>query len=227
MAKIWEKPLYELRAKSGKNIIIDVTTSVSPGLPPNKVVIDLIPFLKGKKVEKILDFGAGALRHTLPLLDHFQICAVEFEENFSKPACSKALSEAEQHSNFSKLIYPKDFVRDVRKFDAAFLCYVLQTMPLAEERKLVLKHLRKKLNEDAFVLYMSRWNQMDGASQDHRVTDGYYKYPDRDRHTFYREFTTEETHELLKEFRFTRIRSLSARGNDQIFLYAKGGATWI
>jgi SAM-dependent methyltransferase len=225
---IWKKPIYRLTSKRGKDILIDVTSSVSPGLPPNKAVSELVAFFRNKDVQKIVDFGAGSLRHTFPLLDAgFQVCAVEFEENFVRPICKKALAEATANPNFSKLIYPKDFIRDHRKFDAALLCYVLQVMPLNNERKKVLKYLYRKLREDAYLVYMSRYNQMEGALPEHRVEDGYYKWPDREHHSFYREFTTEDTHEAMKRFDFKRVKSLSQRGNDQIFLYAKGTATWI
>src|SRR2546429_616534 len=77
---IWKKPIYRLTSKRGKDILIDVTSSVSPGLPPNKAVTELVDFFRNKDVQKIVDFGAGALRHTFPLLDTgFQVCAVEFE----------------------------------------------------------------------------------------------------------------------------------------------------
>jgi hypothetical protein len=225
---IWKKPIYRLTSKRGKPILIDVTSSVSPGLPPNKAIKELVDFLRNKNIQKIVDFGAGSLRHTFPLLDAgFQVCAVEFEENFRRPICKEALTKATAHPDFSRLIYPKDFIRDYRKFDAALLCYVLQVMPMKNEREKVLKHLYKKLSEDAYLLYMSRYNQMEGALPEHRVEDGYYKWPDREHHSFYREFTTEETHEAMERFHFKRVKSLSQRGNDQIFLYAKGAATWI
>ena len=227
MPKMWSRPIYEF-AKGGKKIIIDVTSSVAPGLPPNKVVTDLVPFFERQNVERILDFGAGALRHTLPLLEAgFQVCAVEFEECFARPACSKALSDAIRDPNFSTLIYPKDFIRDTRRFDAALLCYVLQTMPIPDERKSVLKHIYKKLREDSYLLYMSRYNQMQGITGEHKVSDGYYKWPEREHHSFYREFTTEKTHQFIEAHKFKRIRSLSERGTDQIHLYVKGSATWI
>src|SRR6266576_2755604 len=47
---IWEKPIYRLRSKRRKEIVIDVTSSVSPGLAPNKVIVELIKFLKEKGV---------------------------------------------------------------------------------------------------------------------------------------------------------------------------------
>jgi hypothetical protein len=228
MATLWVKPVYKLQNKNGKAIVIDVTKSVSAGLPPNKLIKELIPFFKSRKVERIVDFGAGALRHCFPLLKAgFQICAVEFEEQFSKPFCQDALNKARKDPNFSTLIWPKDFKADNRKFDAAILSYVLQTMPIADERELVLRLLYKKLRDDSYLLYMSRFNQMDGTSSGHRVEDGYYKKPDEESHSFYREFSTEETHKYFNAKKFKRLRSLSKRGTDQIFLYAKGKATWI
>jgi len=225
---MWEKPIYRLMSKRGKPIFIDVTTSVSPGLPPNKAIRGLIKFFRNRNINKIVDFGAGALRHTFPLLNAgFQVCAVEFEENFLRPICKEALTKATDHPNFSRLIYPRDFIRDRRRFDAALLCYVFQVMPLKHEREKVLKHLSEKLADDAYLLYMSRYNQTEGALPEHRVEDGYYKWPEREHHSFYREFTTEETHETMERFHFKRVKSFSQRGNDQIFLYAKGTATWI
>jgi len=164
MATVWENPIYTLQSKTGKKVTVDVTASVSAGLPPNKVFAStLINFFQERGVEKIVDFGAGALRHTLPLLEAgFEVCAVEFEQQFKKPACKEKMLEAEEHPNFCKLIWPSDFKSDGRQFDAALLCYVLQTMPIENERHLVLKMLKKKLADDSYVLYMSRWGQKNG-----------------------------------------------------------------
>jgi SAM-dependent methyltransferase len=229
MAKLWETPIYRFNSILKKEILIDVTTSVSPGIPPNKVVTErLIPLFVKRKVHKILDFGAGALRHCFPLLDAgFEVCAVEFKEGFTRPACQKALEEASKHAGFSALIWPKDFINDRRKFDAALLFYVVQVMPLDKERQLVLKQIYRKLRDDAYLVYAARYGQITKEDTKHKVSDGYYKWPDRKQHSFYREFTTETTHTLMNAHGFTRIRSLGERGSDQIFVYVKGKATWI
>jgi hypothetical protein len=230
MATLWETPFYPLTAKSGKKIVVDVTSSVSPGSPPNKVFGEtLIAFFKEKGVERIVDFGAGALRHTFPLLGAgFQVCAVEFEEQFKKLSCSEALQKAELDANFSKLIWPGNFKKDRRRFDAALLCYVVQTMPDKDEREVVLKVLRKKLRDDnAYLVWMSRFGQTGGIPRSQMVRDGYFKYTERDMHSFYTEFTTEATHRMMEDFGFQRLRSLSERGTDQIFVYGRGKSTWI
>jgi hypothetical protein len=229
MAPIWKSPIYTLQSKSGKRITIDVSSSVSAGLPPNKIFHDvLIKLFRENGVETIVDFGAGALRHTIPLLKAgFQVCGVEFEEQYKKPACAEAMAKVGNHHNFCKLIWPSDFKKDDHRFDAGLLCYVLQTMPLKEERDLVLKILRKKLRDDSFLLWMSRYGQLDRMPKDQAVRDGFFMSPERDTHSFYTEFQTEATHEMMGKHGFKRLRSLSERGTEQVFLYQRKSSTWI
>ncbi len=225
---MWESCFYPLKDSRGKDIIIDVTSSVQPAIPYNDAIKHFIAQLKERKLTKVVDFGAGALRHSFPLLESgFQVCAVEFEEQFKRPECAKARNSAQENANFSSLIWPRQFKKDRRRFDAALLCYVLQIMPVPKERDLVLRFLKKKLSDDAYLLWMSRFGQMDDASRRNRVSDGIYRWKEREHQTFYREFTTEETHEMFSEHGFKHIRSLGVRGTEQIFVYAKGDVTWI
>jgi hypothetical protein len=162
--QLWALPYYHFKDHKGKKRIVDVTSSVSPGLPPNQVTTELIELFSRKGVQQIVDFGAGALRHTLPFLQAgFQVCAVEFEEAFRRKEASEALIKAQSNPNFSSLIWPKDFKKDKRRFDAALLFYVLQTMPIHSERRTVIKYLYQKLKTDAYLFYMSRYNQVRGA----------------------------------------------------------------
>ncbi len=230
MPRRWVTPIYNLRTTSGRAVVIDVTTSVAPGLPPNKVLSEkVIPFFQARRVTRILDFGAGALRHVTPLLEAgMTVCGVEFEAAFLRPAASAALADAKLHPHFSRLVWPHNFLADSRKWDGALLCYVLQTMPKDDERRSVVRSIFKKLKPDSYLFYMSRYNQFPiRISSAQRVEDGYFMWPKRSVHSFYREFETDETHELFEEYGFRRIRSLSERGTDQIFLYAKGSGTWI
>ncbi|SRR6266496_1570866 len=225
---LWQQPYYRLKDHKGIKRIIDVTSSVSPGLPPNQLMDRLIELFQRKGVQTIVDFGAGAFRHTLPFLDAgFQVCAVEFEQALRLKECSNALAKAQQNPNFSKLIWPKDFKKDSRRFDAALLIYVIQTMPVPKERNVVLRSLSKKLKRDAYLFYMSRYNQVAGLGTDRRISDGFFMYPKRKMHSFYRDFTAEETHSLFGKHRFRRDKSLSERGTDQAYLYVKGSATWV
>src|SRR3954465_11045258 len=112
MAKIWASPIYSLKSGTGKDIKIDVTTSVSASLPPHgSLNKDFIPFLKQRNIDTVLDFGVGSLRHTLPLLEEgFTVCAVEFEECFSRTFCSAFLQIALRYHNFLPMVWPGDFI---------------------------------------------------------------------------------------------------------------------
>lgn len=202
MPTVWKTPFYNLNAANGKKVIIDVTTSVSPGLPPSKVLTEImVPFFLANRVRSIVDFGAGALRHTLPLLAAgFDVYAVEFELGFQRPVCAAALNEARRYANFTELIWPHDFLSSSTRFDAALLCYVLQTMPMPKERDKVLNALKRKLKAESYLLYMSRYNQGAGTiSPNQRVSDGFFMWPKRDQHSFYREFATADTHEMFRK----------------------------
>jgi hypothetical protein len=136
---------------------------------------------RSETIRKIVE-----IRHTLPLLQKgFQVCAVEFEEQDKRPACQKARQDAQDHPNFSSLIWPWGFKKDNRKFDAALLCYVLQTMPVPKKRKSILRLLKKKLRDDAYLLWMSKYNQMDDASRSNRVSDWIYRWKEREHQTFF------------------------------------------
>jgi hypothetical protein len=226
---MWESPIYHLRDKKNREVTIDVTGSVSAGLPPNRTISEIvIPFLRDRKVDTILDFGAGALRHTIPLLEAgFQVCAVEFSENFLKPFCKKEREKAEKYPGFSALIWPKNFIKDKRKFDAVILYFVLQTMPIEKERNEVLKRIKQKMKYESYLFYSSRAGQITDEDKKYQILDGYYKSPNRKNHTFYTEFKTEVTHKMMRDIGLNRIRSLSERGTEQIFVYGKGNDLWI
>lgn len=226
---MWETPIYKMRAKSGKYVYIhDVTSSCAPGLSKNKSIDEIASFFTEKGVKTVLDFGAGALRHTLPLLDHgLSVTAVEFEEQFKRPSCRKAFEEAEKSPDFTKLIFPKQFISSRRRFDAALICFVIPTMPRERERTKLLRMIKKKMKKKAYIYWMSQYGKYDGrlvSSQ--RVGDGWYLHPKRKLHSFYREYKNEDIDLLMERIGFERIKVLSESGHDQFRLYARGGGTW-
>jgi hypothetical protein len=225
----WHTPVYKYHNGQGEDILIDVTTSVSPGLPPSHVLIDrVIPIFKKYNVDKVLDFGAGSLRHTVPLLKAgFTVGAVDFKEGYSREICKGRLGKICKNDRFCLLEWPHTYCgnRDVfkGKFDAALLVYVLQTMPEPKERNDALRYISLKLKkQQVFLFYCARFNQLNDQNRRYPVSDGYCMYPKRKYHSFYREFTTPATHAFMADYKFRRILSLSERGTDQMFLYFMG-----
>ena len=225
---MWETPIYKLRSLSGKRIDIDVTTSCAPGLSANTVIFKVAKYLKKNDANSVLDFGAGALRHTFPLLDRgFSVCAVEFEDQFKRPTCQRARSRADKRGGFSSLIFPKPFIKTRRKFDAALLSFVLPTMPRNSERRKLLRLIQKKLHQTSYVFWMSQYGKYEKhKKQSQRVEDGWYLYPKRKRHSFYCEFKDEEIDKMMKRIGFKFIKRFGQSGHDQFRLYSRGGGTW-
>jgi hypothetical protein len=225
---MWETPIYKLPDNHRKIVNIDVTTSCAPGLEPNEVLEKVIKFFKRHNIETILDFGAGTLRHTFPLLRNgFKVCAVEFKEQFQRPQGKKALKRAQRSPNFSALVFPDQFIKDKRSFDAVILSFVVPTMPLPGERKALLRLIKKKLKRDSVIFWMSQYGKYGNILKDsNKVSDGWYLNPKRAMHSFYTEFKNDDIDNMLKAIKYRRILSPSKRGNDQFRLYSKGIIKW-
>lgn len=225
MRRIWASPLYEY--DRGK-LVIDVTSSISAGLPPHRCIASrVLPLARSLPQRRILDFGAGALRHTLPLLkSDFEVCAVEYEQAFEREEASAMLQRAKRRAHFSKLIWPREFQSDGRRFDAAILSFVLQVIPEPNERDLVIKHIARKLVDGGVLVYMSRVGQITSEMESRPLKDGYWMWPARECHSFYTEFTHENTHSMMARHKFIREASWSEGGKEQVFLYRKRTGAW-
>ena len=82
----FENPYYSGKTGAGDTIRIDVTNSISAGLEGSSGLVDAVTnWMDERGLTTILDFGAGALRHTIPLLEAgFQVTAVEYREAFQR-----------------------------------------------------------------------------------------------------------------------------------------------
>jgi 2-polyprenyl-3-methyl-5-hydroxy-6-metoxy-1,4-benzoquinol methylase len=226
MPTTWVSPFYEVDFR-GQKVIIDVTGSVSASLPAKRIILDLIPDFKKKDVRTILDFGAGVLRHSVPLVNEgFEVYAVEFEDQFKKPSFQKAYSSIHLNKNFKPLIFPKDFLKNSERFDLVLLCFVLQIMPLENERKRVLDLIVKKMQPNSYLLYMSQFLQITEEMAGNAIFDGCLKNLKHSKKTFYTEFSSTETLRMFESRKLTKKAVYSHKGQEQVFLFTKGEAQW-
>ena len=90
---IWKTPIYRFRipeddnseSENLKEIVIDVTGSAPPFTEPSDVLKEVLQEIfkldSFKKVETVLEFGAGKLKNIPFLLkQNKKVCAVEFKE---------------------------------------------------------------------------------------------------------------------------------------------------
>lgn len=117
ISQVWKSPIYIFKKiedyDTERKILVDVTWSSKPTRP------DLAPALKSalrKTIEaikkekcKILDFGAGKLRHSVFLLQKgHSVTAVDFESIYVRPSpqIQGYLDETESFKNFNQIVYP-------------------------------------------------------------------------------------------------------------------------
>src|SRR4051812_13704738 len=103
--KLFESPFFNGTDSSGKKFTIDVTSSIAPSLSANAgLIASITKWMKEHHCVRILDFGAGALRHTIPLLRAgFEVTAVEYENAFKRPVAAKKRTAAKRFSQFNDL----------------------------------------------------------------------------------------------------------------------------
>lgn len=200
---IWRAPLYIFRKKDrlkDREVLVDVTWSSKPTRP------EMAPALEtalrksfdhlGEQSLKILDFGAGNLRHSIPLLElgHL-VTAVDYQNLFDKPSdlVQKNLAKARTFGKrFGQLVYPSDFVAFGGRYDLVLLINVLNIMPEPLERLFVIEHCGNKLKNNGHLLWFCQHGDRDQiAAASDVVTDGGCT-TGKGRKTFYKDYNDKE-----------------------------------
>jgi SAM-dependent methyltransferase len=176
--------------------------------------------MKEHHCRRILDFGAGALRHSLPLLRAgFEVTVVEYENAFKRPVAAKKRAAAKRFNHFAGLVWPHDFIRSKEKYDVVLLVFVLQTVPEKSERNRILYEIAKKLDPDGprRIYYASRFGDKTEADKAHAYRDGWIRKLDNEHQTFYTEWSPAETESLMKKQKFERTSGYSGASQSYIF----------
>jgi hypothetical protein len=219
--QLFESPFFSGTDSSGKQFTVDVTSSIAPSLDPNSGLIDSVTtWMKEHHYTRILDFGAGALRHTIPLLrTGFEVTAVEYKNAFERPVAAGKRLSAKRFKHFSDLVWPHDFLKSKEKYDVVLLAFVLQTIPEKKERDAILYEIAKRLDRDGprRLYYASRFGDKLPSDKPHAFKDGWIRKLDQKHQTFYTEWTPAETERFMKRRRFERIGGYSGASQAYIF----------
>ena len=218
---VWENPIYRGKDKSGKNFTIDVTQSISAGLSANSNLVEhLVPWMKERGFTRILDFGAGALRHTVALLEKgMVISAVEYKEAFSRPKAKINMEKARKYDGFTELVWPEDFIKSTRKYDVILLTFVLQVVPVKKDRGRIIGELIKKFDRNGpkRLYYASRHGVSRSLKDEDKYNDGWIQGYRNSTQTFYTEWGAAETHEMMEKYKLMHAGNYGA--SSQPFIY--------
>ena len=233
---IWKTPIYRFRipeddnseSENLKEIVIDVTGSAPPFTEPSDVLKEVLQEIfkldSFKKVETVLEFGAGKLKNIPFLLkQNKKVCAVEFKELTENSFTKKNIKICKKNKpRFQKLLFPNPFLSDTKKYDLALLLNVPPVMPVLAERLYLLDLLHNKISKGKYLLWVA---QKEGSYKKIREEgknvcgDGLWMGKGRYLKTFYKYHPVEELDEIMALFGFKLIKRFSV--GDDARLYEK------
>jgi hypothetical protein len=234
---LWRTPLYIFKKPDGlkdeKEILIDVTWSAKPTRPEmapslQEMLRETLEHLKKKEL-KILDFGAGKLRHTVPLLElGHSVDAVEYRELFHDPSnqVKSNLTKARSYGKkFTSVVYPSQFIKLKRSYDLVMLINVLNVMPEPLERLFVLARCNRALPKGGHLLWFCQHGdatQLKATAE--KLTDGGCT-SGPGRKTFYKDYRTQdEVIRLLRLMGFSHVDTVKVEaGKNHALLFKKQG----
>lgn len=231
--KMWESPIYKFRVPKDdgnelKEIVFDVTGSAPPFLEPSpnlkSVLEDIFKSDTLKKIDTVLEFGAGKLKNTPFILKQGKIVySVEFKELMDNSHTKENIRKCKKYgSKFKNIIFPNPFLSDTNKFDLALLINVPPVMPVFAERLYMLQILHEKIGAGKYLLWLA---QKEGGYKPIREKgkndfgDGLWMGKGRKFKTFYKYHNVEELDELMSLYGFRLIKKYG--GADDARLYEK------
>lgn len=235
---LWTTPIYRFRipkddnseSEDLKEIVIDVTGSAPPFKEPSDTLKEILQDIFNsdslKKIETVLEFGAGKLKNIPYLLKQGKtVCAVEFKELTQNSFTKKNIKKGEKYGQkFHKLIFPNPFLSDSKKFDLALLLNVTPVMPIPAERLYLLEILYDKINDGKYLLWVAqKEGSYKGIREEgkHNCGDGLWMGKGRYFKTFYKYHNVEELDEIMALFGFKMIKRFNA--GDDARLYERTG----
>ena len=238
--EVWQSPIYIFRKKENfgktKEILLDVTWSAKPTRPEiapslENALSQTLEKISGKSNNeniKILDFGAGKLRHSVFLLEQgYSVTAVDYKNLFINPTqqIQGYIDRAKKFTNtFHQIIYPSQLIANTNKHDLAILVNVLGIMPEPIERLFVLDQCHKNLKENGHILLFNQHGDKDQiqAVSELRITDGGCTSR-KGRKTFYKDFNTQsELIDLFSLAGFEKVEDIDFKNsNNHTLLFEK------
>ena len=236
---IWDSPLtiYQIAdsLRKNKEIILDVTWSALPTRSDPapaliKTLRRIIEYMGGSKY-RILDCGAGKLRHTVLLLEGgHSVTAVEYEQLFINPSASIQgfIDQANKFGKrFGQITYPAQLISTNKKFDLVTLINVVSIIPDPLERLFVLYQCNKKLENNKYLLWFAQYGDADQREfANLSLTDGGC-LSGKSRSTFYTEFDSTAVDFMMGINGFKRVNISLDSGKNQAWLYQKTGKPLI
>ncbi len=191
--------------KDDDSVVINVCRSAPMQVNPIPIAEELCRYWKNKGYKEVIDVGCGKLRNSLVLANYFLLWICDFPEQLRDPKVEKRLRRLKKSPNFKGIIYPCRLEEGLLNVDAAFICFVLNSVPEERLRVQLIKAVMKNLKSpyEIFVAvpcgekyYRTR------MKKENQFNDGFlfnFKYAQK---TFYREYSAGQIDNFMRELGF-------------------------
>lgn len=196
--------------QDNKLVEINLCKSAPIQIKPIPIIDELIKYWKNKGYKEIIDVGCGKLRNSLVLVNHFSLYICDFPEQLHNPTIKDRLAKLKKNHNFKGIIYPNSFTN--RQLDAAFICFVIHTIPEKRLRIQLIKNTKKNLKPPYEIFIAVPYGvkyYKNKMTESNRFKDGFLFNAGHGQKTFYREYSSEQIDKFMSELGFKVDRIFS------------------
>lgn len=203
-----------LKYKQDNNLIeINLCKSAPIQIKPIPIIDELIKYWEYKGHREIIDVGCGKLRNSLVLVNHFFLWIYDFPEQLDNPTIKDRLAKLKKSHNFKGIIYPNEFKNRRLDADAAFISFVIHTIPEKRLRIQFIKNTMKNL-KPPYELFIAvpcgEKYYKNKMTEENWFNDGFLFNAGHGQKSFYREYKSEEIDKFMAELGFKVNRIFSA-----------------
>ena len=203
-----------IRCRKGKDLIeINLCKSAPIQIKPIPIVKELGKYWADKGYTEIIDVGCGKLRNSLALINYFSLWICDFPEQMNNPIVLKRLESIKKKHNFKGIIYPNELEKGQLNLDAAFICFVLHTIPKKQLRIQLIENTVKNLKPPYEIFIAVPYGEKyykQKFKKENQLLDGHIFNVNHGQKTYYREYSSEQIDNFMKEIGFIAIKSFSA-----------------
>jgi hypothetical protein len=203
-----------LKYKKGSDSVkIDLCKSAPIQIKPIPIIEELSEYWKNKGHREIIDVGCGKLRNSLVLVNYFSLWICDFPEQLKSPSVKNRLGRLKKSPSFKGIIYPDDLKKGLLNVDAAFMCFVLNTIPEEQLRVQLIKDTMKNLKSPHEIFIAVPYGEKyykNKTKEENQFNDGFLFNVGRGRKTFRRDYSAEQIDNFMAKLGFKVDRIFTA-----------------
>ena len=199
--------------KDTDSVIIDLCKSAPIQIKPTPIIEELSEYWKNKGHREIIDVGCGKLRNSLVLVNYFSLWICDFPEQLNSSNVKNRLGRLKKSSSFKGIIYPDNLKKGLLNVDAAFMCFVLNTIPEEGLRVQLIKDTMENLKTPHEIFIVVPYGEKyykNKMKEENQFNDGFLFNTEHVNKTFHREYSAKQIDNFMAKLGFKVDRIFTA-----------------